>query len=169
VAGGVGLVVLALWQASEAILGYRHREGARRVHKQLSAAAKAVVDAALGFSAAAVALGSGSSSAQSQQHTTSGVLAWPGGQVIVVAAGLAVIGVGIADVVKGIRRSFAEEIDLSSMSPTARATTTRLGQIGYLAKGVALVVVGALLGYAAVTFHPQKSQGPDGALQTILT
>ena len=103
----VGLVALALWQASEAIWGYRNREGAKRVRKQVTSGAKAVIYAALGVSAASVALGSGSSSSQSQQQTTSGVLAWPAGRVIVVVTGLIIIGVGVAGVVKGVKKSFS--------------------------------------------------------------
>jgi Domain of Unknown Function (DUF1206) len=164
----VGLVALALWQASEAIWGYRNREGAKRVLKQVASGAKAVIYAALGVSAASVALGSGSSSSQSQQQTTSGVLAWPAGQVIVVVTGLIIIGVGVAGVVKGVKKSFSEEIDTSSMSPVARKGVARLGEVGYIAKGVALGVVGGLLSYAALTFDRQKAQGLDGALQTIL-
>lgn len=164
----VGLVALALWQATQAIWGYRNREGAKRIREQIISGAKAVVYAALGVSAASVALGSTSSSSQSQQHATTGVLAWPGGRVIVVAAGLIIIGVGVAAVVKGVRESFSEEIDTSSMSPVARSGVARLGQVGYVAKGLALGVVGGLLSYATLTFDRQKAQGLDGALQTIL-
>ena len=164
----LGLVALALWQASEAIWGYRNREAAKRIPKQATSGAKAVIYAALGVSAALVALGSGSSSSQSQQHATSGVLAWPGGRVIVVVAGLIIIGVGVADVVKGVKKSFSEQIDTSSMSPAAREGVARLGQVGYIAKGVAFGVVGGLLSYATLTFDRQQAQGLDGALQTIL-
>jgi hypothetical protein len=165
----VGLVALALWQASEAIWGYRNRQGAKRVRKQVTCGAKAVIYAALGVSAASVALGSGSlSSSRSQQQTTSGVLAWPAGRVIVVVTGLIIIGVGVAGVVKGVTKSFSEEIDTSSMSPVARKGVARLGQVGCIAKGVALGVVGGLLSYAALTFDRQKTQGLDGALHTIL-
>jgi hypothetical protein len=164
----VGLVALALWQASEAIWGYRNLDGAKRVRKQVTSAAKAVIFAALGVSAALVALGSGSSSSQSQEQATTGVLAWPGGQVIVVLTGLIIISVGVAGVVKGVKKSFSEEIDTSSMSPSARRGVTGLGQVGYIAKGVALGVVGGLLSYAALTYDRQKGQGLDGAVQTIL-
>ena len=164
----VGLVALALWQASEAIWGYRNCEGAERVRKQVTSGAKAVIYAALGVSAASVALGSGSWSSQSQQQATSGVLAWPAGHVIVVVTGLIIIGVGVAGVVKGVKKSFGEEIDTSSMSPIARKGVARLGQVGYIAKGVALGVVGGLLSYAALTFERQKAPGLDGALQAIL-
>jgi hypothetical protein len=164
----LGLVALALWQASEAIWGYRNREAAKRIPKQATSGAKAVIYAALGVSAALVALGSGSSSSQSQQHATSGVLAWPGGRVIVVVAGLIIIGVGVAEVVKGVKKSFSEQIDTSSLSPAAREGVARLGQVGYIAKGVAFGVVGGLLSYATLTFDRQQAQGLDGALQTIL-
>ena len=164
----VGLAALALWQASAVIWGYRNLEGAERVRKQITSGAKAVVFAALGYSAGAAALGAGSSSAQSQQQATSGVLAWPGGRVIVIVAGLVIIGVGVAAIVKGVRKSFAEEIDTSPLSPTLRTAVARLGQVGYIAKGLALGVVGGLLSYATLTFDPQQVQGLDGAMHTIL-
>jgi len=164
----VGLVALALWQASEAIWGYRNREGAERVRKQVTSGAKAVFYAALGVSAASVAFGLGSWDSQSQQQTTSGVLAWPAGWAIVVVTGLIIIGVGVAGVVKGVKKSFTEEIDTSSMSPVARKGVARLGQVGYIAKGVALGVVGGLLSYAALIFERQKAPGLDGALHAIL-
>jgi Domain of Unknown Function (DUF1206) len=164
----VGLVALALWQASAAIWGYRNCGAAERVRKRFTSGAKAAIYVALGVSAASVSLGSRASSSHSQEGTTSGVLAWPGGQVVVVVAGLIIIGVGVAGVVKGATASFSEEIDSSSMRPAARQGVMGLGQVGYVTKGVALGVVGGLLGYAALTFEQSKARGLDGAMQTIL-
>lgn len=164
----VGMVALALWQASQAIWGYHNRVGGKRMRKQVSSGARAVVYVALGVSAALVAVGAGSSSTQSQQEATSGVLAWPGGQLIVIVTGLVIVGVGVAGVVKGVTKSFAEEVDTSSMSPTARTAVAVLGQVGYIARGLALGVVGGLLGYAALTFDAQQAKGLDGAMRTIL-
>ena len=149
-------------------LGLPQPVGGKRLRKQVSSGGKAVVYAALGVSAALVAVGEGSSSTQSQQQATSGVLAWPGGQVIVVAAGLVVIGVGVAGVIKGVKKSFAEEINTSSMSPTGRTAVAVVGQVGYIARGLALGVVGGLLGYAALTFDAQQAKGLDGAMRTIV-
>ena len=164
----VGLVALALWQTSQAIWGYRNQDRAKRIREQVTSGAKAAVYAGLAVSAALVALGSGSSSSQSQQQATTGVLAWPGGRVLVVAAGLVIIAVGIASIIKGVKKSFTEEIDTSSVSPTARKGVLGLGQAGYIAKGLALSVVGGLLTYATLTLDQQTAQGLDGALQTIL-
>jgi Domain of Unknown Function (DUF1206) len=164
----VGLVALALWQVSEAVWGHRYRRGVAKVREKATSGAMTLVYAALGVSAASVALGSGSSSSQSEQHATSGVLALPGGRVIVVAAGLVIIGIGIAGMVRGVLKSFSEEIDTTPMSPATRVAVMRMGQVGYITKGIAVAVVGALLTYATLSFEPQKTQGLDGAMQTIL-
>jgi hypothetical protein len=63
--------------------------------------------------------------------------------VIVVLTGLIIIAVGVAHVVKGVKKSFAEEIDTSAMSPVASEGVARLGQVGYVAEGVALGLVAA--------------------------
>jgi hypothetical protein len=99
----VGMVALALWQTSEAIWGHPDRDRAKRIRKQVTSGAKAVVYAALAVSAALVALGSGTSSSQSQEQATTGVLARPGGRVLVVASGLVIFGVCFSSVFNGVK------------------------------------------------------------------
>jgi hypothetical protein len=169
----IGLVALALWQIAE-VLRWRSGWSAtgetrkRAVKKTVKAVAKAVVYAALAFTAFRFATGSGSSSSAQQQQTAAGVFGWPGGRWLVGLVGLVVIGVGVHHVLKGVKKSFLKEIDLASAPPGAERTVTRLGQVGYPAKGVALGVVGALLVWSAVTFDPAKASGLDGALRTVL-
>lgn len=163
-----GLVALAAWQITQAIWGYRDREGMKRTRKQISSTGKAAFYTALGVSAASVALDGGRSSSGSHQRATSGVLAWPGGQTMVVIAGLAIVGVGIASARRGVTKSFRKEIDSSSMSAGAWAAVTRLGQVGHIAKGIALGTVGGVLVYAAWTLDPQESRVLDGALRKIV-
>ena len=71
-------------------------------------------------------------------------------------------------VLRSALESFAEEIDTSSMSPGGREGVARLGQVGYIARGVALGLVGGLLSYATLTFDRQEAPGLDSALETIL-
>lgn len=164
----VGLVALAIWQASESMWGFQGGDAKKRVRRRVTAGAKSVVYLLLAISAAKFAMGSGDSSSQSQQDTTSGVLGLPLGQALVVIAALIVIGVAVAHARKAVSKKFLKEIDTSWMSRTARRTITRLGQVGYAAKGVALAVVGLLLGYAAFTFDPEQARGLDGAMRTIV-
>ena len=170
---GLGLVALALWQAAE-ILRWRSgwsasgKQRTKAIQKTVKSVAKAVVYAAIAVLAIKFALGSGKSSSQQQQKTAAGVFGWPAGRWLVGAAGLVLIGVGIYHVYKGVTQRFLKEIDTSEASASARRLVTRLGQVGFPGKGVALAGVGALLVWAAITFDPSKARGLDGAMHAIL-
>ena len=169
----VGLIALAVWQAAEVL---RWRSGwsasGKTRTKALQKSGKALVKAAIYVGLAVLAIrfatGSGQSSSQQQQQTTAGVFGWPAGQWLVGAAGLVLIGSGVYHVYKGVTKRFLKEIDTSDASPAALRLVTRLGQVGFPGKGVALAGVGALLVYAAITFDPSKARGLDGAMRTIL-
>jgi hypothetical protein len=169
----VGLIALAAWQAAE-IIRWRHGWSAsgkartKALRRSGRALVKAVIYAALAVLAIRFATGSGTSSSQSQQQTTAGVFGWPAGQWLVGAAGLVLIGVGAWHVRKGMNKHFLKEIDTSQASSGALRLVTRLGQVGFPGKGIALAAVGALLIWAAVTFDPAKATGLDGALRAIL-
>lgn len=163
----VGLVALALWQVSEMVWGYRNQEGGKRLLKQAKSGVRALVYGALGVSAASAAMGSSSSSSQSQRQATAGVLDLPGGRALVVIAGLLIVAAGVAHVVKALKRSFLDDFDSASLNPAARRTVMRLGEGGYLAKGVALGMIGGLLTYATLTLDRQRT-GLDGAMHTIV-
>jgi Domain of Unknown Function (DUF1206) len=169
----VGLIALAVWQAAE-ILRWRSGWSAsgkartKALRKSGNALVKAAVYITLAVLAIGFATGSGKSSSQQQHETTAGVFGWPGGQFLVGAAGLVLIGVGGWHIRKGINKHFLKQIDTSDASPSAVRLVTRLGQVGFPGKGIALALVGGLLVYAAITFDPSKAQGLDGALHTIL-
>jgi uncharacterized protein DUF1206 len=129
--------------------------------------AKTIIFLALAFLAFRYASGGGQSGS-GQQQTVSGVFAWPGGRFLVGIAALVIIGVGVHHVHKGLTKRFLKEIDTAQAQAGQRRAIERLGQVGYPAKGVALALVGALIGWAAITFDPAKATGLDGALRTVL-
>ncbi|WP_346619329.1 DUF1206 domain-containing protein [Blastococcus montanus] len=170
----VGLLALALWQAAE-ILRWRHgwtASGKARttaLERSGKAVAKTVVYLALAVLAFRFASGGGQSGGSSSpQQTTAGVFGWPGGRWLVGAIGLVVVGVGAYHVYKGVSKRFLKEIDLTDCSPAATKTVTRLGQVGFPAKGVSLALVGGLLVWAAITFDAARADGLDGALHLVL-
>jgi hypothetical protein len=169
----LGLIALAVWQAAEAIrwrggLSASGKERTKAVQKIVKSVAKAVVYAALAFTTVKFALGGGQSSSQQQQQRTAGVFGWPGGRFLVGIAALVVIGIGAQHVYKGVKKTFLKQIDMAEAPPQAEKLITRLGQVGFPAKGIALALVGVLFGYAAITFDPSKARGLDGAMRTIL-
>jgi hypothetical protein len=169
----IGLIALAVWQAAEV---FRWRSGwsasgkarTKALRKSGNALVKAAVYITLAVLAIRFATGGGQSSSQQQQETTAGVFDWPGGQFLVGAFGLVLVGVGAWHVRKGFNKHFLKQIDTSDASPSALRLVTRLGQVGFPGKGIALALVGGLLVYAAVTFDPSKAKGLDGALKTVL-
>jgi hypothetical protein len=127
---------------------------------------KAVAYLAIGFSAFSIARGGSTDSAGQTQGFTAQLLATPGGVFLVVLLGLGVIAVGIYFIVKGYKKKFLEDISL----PTGKTgdTVTTLGRVGYIAKGVAIIVVGILFCVAAFTSDASEATGLDGALKTLV-
>jgi hypothetical protein len=166
-----GLAGLCLWQAVEVLRHHRTLPapgpGRRRAVVQLGkTVGTALVYGFLAVCATRVALGHGSRPGENVR-VVRGVLAWPGGQVLLVAAGVAVAAIGVYHVRKGLRSDFLDEIDLSTVSPALCTLVHRASQAGFVLKGVAFVLVGAVLAWAAASFHPARATGLDGALHVV--
>ncbi len=148
---------LAAWCALDAVRsGLPGKDRARD-------AGKAIVYAALAFSAWSIATGSSGSSSDSQAQGVAGsLMSAPAGRVLVAAIGLAIVGAGAFFVFKGVTRKFEEDL---RRAPDPVKT---VGLVGYPAKGVALAVVGVLFVYAAFTADSSKAQGLDGAIDSLL-
>jgi hypothetical protein len=169
----IGLIALAVWQLAELLRYVPGLRGSGKTKKKavtgsVKSVAKAVVYAVLAVTAIRFASGGGQSSSGQQQQTVAGVFGWPAGRFLVGVAALVLIGIGIYHVRKGITKHFLKEIDTAKAPASQRRVIERLGQVGYPAKGVALALVGVLLGWAAITFDPAKASGLDGAMRTLL-
>ncbi len=160
----IGLFAMTLWQLMEAGWGHVDREpGRKRTTKRIGSVGRAVAYAFLGVAAVGVATGdSGSSGDASEEGLTARLLSASFGRVLVIALGVAVIALGVRLVIRGIKRSFTRDL-----TGGVSRKVEILGLVGYIAKGVAFAVVGALFGWAALTYDPEKAGGLDDALRTI--
>ena len=166
-----GLAGLCVWQAVEVLRHHRtlpapgpdRRRAVVQLGKTLGTA---LVYGFLAVSATRVATGHADRPGE-DTRAVRGVLAWPGGQALVVAVGVVVVAIGVHHVRKGLRSDFLGEIDLSTVSPALRAVAHRASQAGFVLKGVALVLVGAVVAWAAATFDPARATGLDGALRAV--
>jgi hypothetical protein len=165
----LGLVAFGLWQFMMAAVGYTWVSGGKRTRKRIGAGARGVVVIALGFSAFKIATGSGSggSSSQTQQEFTAKLLQLPFGPALVVIAAAAVLGVAIAAVVKGVKKKFLEDLDMSDLPGKTKRWVGWLGTAGYVAKGVVFAIVAILLAIAGFNADPGKAGGLDAALKTL--
>jgi len=162
----LGLLALAVWQAIEAVYGHQSRDNPKRALKRVASAGKAVIYLVLALSAAQTAMGEQSKS--SEDSTTAKLMDLPFGQLLVLAVGLGIIGVGVALVVKGVKKKFEDDLDSRATSGHSGTAVEKLGQVGYVAKGVALGVIGGLFVWAAATYDADKAGGLDVALRTLL-
>jgi type IV secretory pathway VirB2 component (pilin) len=111
--------------------------------------------------------GVANSSSGQQRAATAGLLAQPAGRWLVALAGVAVVALGIGLFWYGVKRKFERQLRLQQASMSTRQTVTRLGQVGYIAKGCAFTIAGVLLILAAVHKNAAQSTGLDGALRTL--
>jgi hypothetical protein len=164
----IGMLLLVLWRLLEFAFGFpEESDEKKRWRKRATSLGKAVIYGALGWSAVKTATGSGSSKGGTD-GTTSTIMQWPGGQLIVGAIGLAIIAYGISLIVRGWTEKFREHLDAQGQSGQDGSAYIMLGKAGYIAKGVAISIVGGLFCYAAITHKAKKSGGLDQALQTVL-
>ena len=161
----VGLAALAIWYVVEGVLTDED-DARKRWARRAGEWAKALVYAAVGYSAASVALGAGSSGDEGAQNASSTVLTLPGGPILLGVAGLVIVVIGTAFVVRGVKRSFRKKLRMPT-GTTGRIVTV-LGVVGYVAKGVALAIVGILIVTAAVQVDPSEAGGLDRAISSLV-
>ena len=150
-----GFALLALWQVTEAIVGGEWTDRAK-------AAGKAVLYAALAFTAFRVTQRAGGSSEETTDSFTAQVMSAPAGRVLVGLIGVAVIAGGGYHIWKGWTRGYLEDLEEHPGRFVEIA-----GRVGYIAKGVAFLVVGGLFISAAFSARASEAGGLDSALKTV--
>lgn len=160
----LGFAAYALWQAVEAAVGFaQEQDEKKRLGKRVAAGGKAVIGASLMLQSVRLLFGAGQKSSSSkQQDWTASLLGMPGGKVIVVLVGLVVIGIAGYLVWDGYQAKFLEKVS-GGVSRGMR----RLGQAGYIARGVTFGILGLLVVIAGVKADPDKARGLDSALKTL--
>lgn len=156
--GVAGFALLALWQVTEAVVGAHGSEWTDRA----KAAGKAVLYAVFAFTAFRVTQRAGGSSEETTDSLTAQVMSAPGGRILVGLIGLAVIVGGGYHIWKGWTCGFLDDLDEHPGRFVEMA-----GRVGYIAKGVALLIVGGLFVSAALSARASEAGGLDAALKTL--
>lgn len=162
----VGFAAYAIWRLAEAAYGTA-AEG-RKTSARLESLGSGIIYGALCVSTFGFIGGRGKSGqAQQQASLTARIMHHSGGRWLVGIVGLVVAVIGLVMVVQGARKSFEKRLRMDRMHGATRTFIVRAGVIGTIARGIVVVLTGALVTDAAVTFDPAKSTGLDGALNTL--
>lgn len=161
IALAVGLAGYATWRLKCAY------KGADGFKERISALISGVAYGLLCATAVQILIGAGADSSSGASKTTGGVLGWDHGQEIVGVVGGIIVLEGLAQVVKGIKRTFLEKSRTEIMRPTTEKVFGAVGAVGYCARGVVFGLIGGFLIKAAVEYKPEEAIALDGALAKV--
>lgn len=162
----VGLVLLVLWRVLEAAVGHQDEDDSKRWRKRAGSATKAVLYAVLAFTAIRMLVGGGGGGGG--RSMTGTVMSWPGGQVLVVLAGLGVLAYAGWTAWRGWQEKFLEHLDHEGRAGEVGEAYRWFGKAGYLVKGLATGIIGVLVVHAGWTHQGKEDKGLDDALRTVL-
>jgi len=159
----IGLFALTIWQAIEAIWGHRDRpSGMKRIRKQIGSGGRAVSYAVIAVAAISTLQGDAGSGDSSEESFSARLMSNAFGRLLVIAIGITIVVLGVRLVLRGIKKKFTEDL-----AGGVSGNVVRLGQVGYIVKGIAYAIVGGLFGWAGITYDAEKAGGLDDALRTV--
>ncbi|GAA3669214.1 DUF1206 domain-containing protein [Arthrobacter ginkgonis] len=112
------------------------------------------------------AAGSSPDSSENTSRFSAQLMSTPGGTFLLLLLGAVILAAGLFFAYRGILHKFEDELALPS-GRTARRAVRILGMVGYIAKGVALGLLGLLFIVATLQHDPEESTGLDGALKSL--
>ncbi|HEX6144566.1 MAG TPA: DUF1206 domain-containing protein [Geminicoccaceae bacterium] len=165
----VGLIGYALWRLIQGAMDTDgHGSDAKGLAIRGGLLISAVTHVLLAIFAFSLIFGWGSGGGGGGGGGTQDWTAWlmrqPYGRWLVALVGLAVLGAGIAHIVKGWKAKFEKYLRMDRQKlDTARP----ICRFGLIARGVVFLIIGALFLVAAWQIDPSQAQGLAGALQTL--
>lgn len=165
---GVGLVAMALWRLSEAVLGAAG-PGGHDTSKRLLAAVRFVFYSFVAASVISFAAGRKDSDSSDKQSkdATARVLELTLGRWLVALVGVIVVGAGAWIAVRAVKREYRKHLKLSEMSKRTERVVDLLGVVGGVSRGVVFVTAGCFAVVAAVKYDPDKAKGLDDTLRSF--
>lgn len=162
----IGFAAVVLWRGREAIWGFPGVTDRRvQLRKRLFSVGQLAVFGVMAGLAGRIA--TGSPGGGGGQALTARLLQLPFGPALVVTIGAGVLITGVVVGVRGWRRAFTEDMALGQAHRPVRVLAVRCGQLGALARGMAVGIIGGLVAVAGLTYQPAKAEGLDAALKTL--
>lgn len=163
----IGFAAMGLWRLAQAVYGVDGR-GHHGAAEAISVC-RAVLYAVFCFGTLRFVQGHQlpQSTDQQSRDFTAKAMAHTGGRVLVVVAGLVIVGIGAYMLWQGITKRFLKDLQLGGASAKTRSVVKALGTAGNVARGVVFAGLGIFLVAAAVRFDPHAAKGIDSTLRTF--
>lgn len=163
-----GLLAYALWKLAQGVFG-RGPEGggSRSFTDRIGNLGGGIVYLVFLAVAIRVLAGSAGNSSKEPKQTTSGILGWPGGRVIIGVAGLILIGISLYQLYDALSGGFLDETKTEQMNRRERRAFIGLGKVGLTARALVFVLIGYFVLRTAIEYNPANAVGVDGALARL--
>ena len=167
IAMAIGLFLYASWRVMTALLP--GRGGAKSTVTRIGYLISALMYLSFGLTAISLARSPGTSTNGDRTvRTMSGrVMQHTEGRWVIGIVGIIIVAAGLYRLSLGLRADVSADIDLGGMSSTRRMWTKRLGSIGEIGRGVAMILIGTFVLVAAQSVDASQATGLDGALRRI--
>lgn len=163
----LGFAAMVAWSLAEAFRRASAGDDKGDWRHRAVAAGRALVYAGLGFSTVRLVVG-GSTPARSQEQLTAGVLAWPGGRLLVGGVAVALLGAAAFNIYRGVARRYEKHWDDGRMDERARRVAGPIEAAGNFGHALVFGLVGWFLLRAAVAFDPREPKSLDESLSTLV-
>ncbi|MBA3653223.1 MAG: DUF1206 domain-containing protein [Actinobacteria bacterium] len=158
----VGFAAFALWRLAEAVRG--DKWGQRIGNVGRAALYVGFFVTALPF----VLHGSKHRSKEHEVDVTARVLGWPGGRLIVIAAGLAVVAAGLWNGYRALAQRYRKKLKWREMGKDTERVVRTVATAGLVGRMAAFTLVGAFVVKAGWQYQPSDAGGLDVALHHLL-
>ncbi len=174
----IGLLAYALWKLWQGARGYGPEGGggSSLPERGINLGGGVVY---LGFFGVAIGIlvsgghssggsgASGGSGGSGGSGAATGVLGWPGGQVLVAIVGVVFVCTCVGQAYQGITGRFLRQDKTREMGRDEQRVIDLLGRIGWVVRAIVFGLIGYFLIRTAVGYDPSNPVGLDGALQAV--
>jgi len=158
-----GLFAYSLWRFADAALGLENPgDDAKSLRKRGAAGFIGIIYLYMSYKAVRV-LFAGRADAMGPRDHADTVLDLPGGEWMLGFAAAVLAAAGLNQLRKAFQCTFMRPLDSAAISPIVRW----LGRLGYAARGVIFLVVGWMMGRAALDHRSNEAGGMEQALDAL--
>lgn len=160
---GAGMLAYGLWRLADAAFGMENSgSDGKALRKRAAAGLIGCIYLYLAYKAAGILL-AGQSAASTPEQQADTVLDLPGGYLILGLAAVILLVAGAEQIRTAGKCSFLGKLDHRAKAPLVKW----LGRIGYAARGIVFLIVGVMIGKAAIDGRSDEAGGMEQALDFL--
>ena len=165
-----GLVCYMLWRLIQAVLNTEDLDMSKASHVVTRAffVLSALIYGAGAWAATKVLMGIGSSGGDSSKEVSQELMKQTWGEWLVAAIGAGILVFSFIQLKHAFRADFMDKFNTHHMHENEVHLSRVVGRLGYLARGIVYILVGAFFIQAAIELDPSEAGGIKEAFNAIL-